>query len=607
MAQITWRNVDAPNQSVALQGIKQFGDMFGSATKGFGDATATFDNDTRVAAASPAISAYFQAAATGDPRAAQAALTQNAQGFGNLTPDQLSKVFSTGGGLTSTSLGTQTKQFDFNKAMQGESDQLAVADVLNRAGKQIGNDTDIDAVLNSDPAFMRMSPAQQLGVRKGLQGQGWTPFGPGSVGGGAPISGQVGGKSSRADRNNNPGNLKGPAGTWVRNAPGYVGDDGGFAQFDTRENGMAAMANQLNRYREGTAATGGKKVTTVQDIIGTWSPVADPKNPPQSTVNYTKYVADKLGLNPGDEVPPEKMRLMANYMYEFESGNKSGGATSNSVKASTLLAEAAKDNALGNVAPVNKLTEAAKDTTTSVIELASRVSGSTKIPPLELNDAINKIVREQKVPASVAAAILENGGLRTDNPWFFGKDSWELDDKQVKAQAEMYKGQAGLVNVAVNEANAARSAAITSANDTKTAALANLNRIKSATVSNPALGGIALTNAQRQFDTALNRYNSLTAAPVEQVPVSVATTTGKVSGAAKVDEMIALKDEPAPLRSTDGGKTWRLDVPETIRDPSVPFYRQIPNPVSTALKGKSFASGKEAEAAYRKAISSSRS
>ena len=57
-----------------------------------------------------------------------------------------------------------------------------------------------------------------------------------------------------------------------------------------------------------------------------------------------------------------------------------------------------------------------------------------------------------------------------------------------------------------------------------------------------------------------------------------------------------------PLRSTDGGKTFYLDVPDTIRDPSVVYYREIPNPAAAALNGKSFKSSAEAEAAYNAAM-----
>jgi hypothetical protein len=51
------------------------------------------------------------------------------------------------------------------------------------------------------------------------------------------------------------------------------------------------------------------------------------------------------------------------------------------------------------------------------------------------------------------------------------------------------------------------------------------------------------------------------------------------------------------VRSTTGGKDYFLDVPETIRDPSVPFYRLVPNPMAS-LAGKKFATREEAARAY---------
>jgi len=53
-----------------------------------------------------------------------------------------------------------------------------------------------------------------------------------------------------------------------------------------------------------------------------------------------------------------------------------------------------------------------------------------------------------------------------------------------------------------------------------------------------------------------------------------------------------------PVRSTDGGRSYQLDIPETVRDPSVPYYRPIKNPMYVQLGNKSFGSRAEAEAAY---------
>lgn len=72
----------------------------------------------------------------------------------------------------------------------------------------------------------------------------------------------------------------------------------------------------------------------------------------------------------------------------------------------------------------------------------------------------------------------------------------------------------------------------------------------------------------------------------------------------KVNELLGNADKQvkAPLRSTDGGKTWKLEVEESIRNPNVSYYQMIENPVFAALKGKSFGSAAEAERAYKEAL-----
>lgn len=55
------------------------------------------------------------------------------------------------------------------------------------------------------------------------------------------------------------------------------------------------------------------------------------------------------------------------------------------------------------------------------------------------------------------------------------------------------------------------------------------------------------------------------------------------------------------VRTTTGGKSWFLDVPDTIRDPNVPWYRQIPNPAAQGLAGVEFPTREAAIAAYNRA------
>jgi hypothetical protein len=138
------------------------------------------------------------------------------------------------------------------------------------------------------------------------------------------IGGALGGKGgSRAERNNNPGNIKDVG--QFKGTAGYKGKDkAGFAVFETPEQGTAAMHTQLQRYMDGK--TTGKPLRSVAEIVGTWSPQADPQNAAESTANYTAYVAQKLGVDPTQPLPPSAIPQLAQAMSEFESGNTSGQA-----------------------------------------------------------------------------------------------------------------------------------------------------------------------------------------------------------------------------------------------------------------------------------------
>ena len=135
----------------------------------------------------------------------------------------------------------------------------------------------------------------------------------------APISrGTGGGGGSRADRNNNPGNIE--DGPFAKSQPGYKGSDGRFAIFDSPESGTAAQGALLASY-------GRRGFDTVGKIIGRWSPQSDPTNAAGSTNNYAAYVAEKLGVSPDQQLDlsdPQVVAALQQAMYEFESGNTGG-------------------------------------------------------------------------------------------------------------------------------------------------------------------------------------------------------------------------------------------------------------------------------------------
>lgn len=135
-------------------------------------------------------------------------------------------------------------------------------------------------------------------------------------GGKAPAAGV-----SRGERNNNPGNIEDIG--QFKGMEGYLGSDGRFARFATPEQGQQAQVNQLRRYMQGR--TTGKPLTTVQDIVSTWSPQSDPGNAAGSTQNYANYVARRLGVDPGAQLTEADLPRLAQAMGEFETGNTSQG------------------------------------------------------------------------------------------------------------------------------------------------------------------------------------------------------------------------------------------------------------------------------------------
>ncbi|WP_220703931.1 lytic transglycosylase domain-containing protein [Citrobacter braakii] len=119
-----------------------------------------------------------------------------------------------------------------------------------------------------------------------------------------------------ADKNNNPGNIRGRNGL------------GGFSGYATEQEGWDAMSNQLMRYFNGQ--TTGKKLRTVSDIISTWAPPSE-----NDTASYIKQVAGFVGVGENQELnlaDPNVMAKLRTAMAKHEgfgnwkNGLSTGGA-----------------------------------------------------------------------------------------------------------------------------------------------------------------------------------------------------------------------------------------------------------------------------------------
>jgi hypothetical protein len=100
----------------------------------------------------------------------------------------------------------------------------------------------------------------------------------------API--QKGTGRTRAERNNNPGNLE------FRGQAGAVPESGSgrFAKFGTQAEGVAALVKQLQRY-------GSRGLDTLEEIIGTYAPSSE-----NNTQAYVAALSKRLGVGGSDQL-----------------------------------------------------------------------------------------------------------------------------------------------------------------------------------------------------------------------------------------------------------------------------------------------------------------
>ncbi|EOW7866504.1 transglycosylase [Escherichia coli] len=132
----------------------------------------------------------------------------------------------------------------------------------------------------------------------------------------------IGGSNAknRNYRNNNLGNLvfANQEGATLE-SPNAKGEQR-FARFNTPEEGIRALANQVSSYYNGTSAAAGyQKLQTVSSIISKWAP---PKE--NNTNQYIDNVSKYLGVSPNEKIDvsnPEVMTQLVRAIATKEGGN----------------------------------------------------------------------------------------------------------------------------------------------------------------------------------------------------------------------------------------------------------------------------------------------
>ncbi|WP_426575317.1 hypothetical protein ACP179_00175 (plasmid) [Xenorhabdus stockiae] len=132
----------------------------------------------------------------------------------------------------------------------------------------------------------------------------------------------IGGKNAqnRNFRNNNFGNLVYVGQKGARLEDANAKGEQRFAKFDTPEEGMRALANQITSYANGTSkAAGYQKLNTVESIITKYAP----KNE-NHTEGYIANLSKSLGVNANQQLDlsnPEIMTKMIRAISTIEGGN----------------------------------------------------------------------------------------------------------------------------------------------------------------------------------------------------------------------------------------------------------------------------------------------
>ena len=116
-------------------------------------------------------------------------------------------------------------------------------------------------------------------------------------------------------RNNNPGNIKDPK-------------TGELMVFKTPEEGQRALEQDLELKVSGQSPAIKGRFGDTKGFLSpamlaeTWSPSTAPGNSAESTTNYAKHIAAKLGIEPTAQIPntPEAKAAIAQAIKEFESG-----------------------------------------------------------------------------------------------------------------------------------------------------------------------------------------------------------------------------------------------------------------------------------------------
>ena len=186
------------------------------------------------------------------------------------------------------------------------------------------------------------------------------------------------------------------------NNPGNITDSSGkIRKFDTLAEGEAALDKEIGTKLSGNSAAYKRQFkdlpVTPARLAQVWSPADAPGNSVESTGNYAKYIAAKLGIpaNQKIEDTPENRDKIKQAITEFEAGPGSGRGRAAAPVAPTAAAATAEDPMF-------------REPSTSEMYDTKRGGGLTPKEWATINPTAGQIGKEYKInPMALTSATTE--------------------------------------------------------------------------------------------------------------------------------------------------------------------------------------------------------
>jgi len=242
----------------------------------------------------------------GDDIVSQAKSNQFGTDMGKIS-NAFGKSADNGDHSKEMSAATQASQSALDRSIASLSQFMAQSQqqMMRPPGMAKGGDPLAEQDAESqDGGFYGMTPFEET-VAKPLAGYG------------TPYSHPAKSHDPLTVRYNNPGALEYKP--WMEKYGAKVGENGRYAQFDTPDDGYKVMDRVLDTYRDKHG------LNTVSGIINRWAPPSVDNN---STDEYIKSVAGKVGVDPNAELGPDHRSSLRTAMASYEAGAPVGGSSS---------------------------------------------------------------------------------------------------------------------------------------------------------------------------------------------------------------------------------------------------------------------------------------